>query len=211
MIKLILTLLNILGAIILFLISYLSLKAYKILRERIFLMLLTSFSLLAASMIGQGLLFLSLYLSHPRRIIMISLTFVSNIVSFIFQITAYIILAISYSKRVRERSLLSLSVLMSMLRDRGFPINLYIFMGGDIICISLLFFIAFQALLIYLENRKINSLLVLTGFAMFGLGHIFRLISLLFLNDTLYIFSRIIYFLGIIPFLAMVIRVNRVK
>jgi len=182
---------DITSGIVAALVGYYALKAYRISNRSCFLTLSSGFILLSSGFISHALILVSTLLLKPVRVFIVMISTYATLVSAVAELLAYVLIAVSYHKEIRRRLL----AIMLM------PISL-----NSLFCtisILLLFYIVLNQIMVYFDKRERSSLLLFMAFLFMLMGKIAYLIAILSLKGLLYVFSRIIYFLGTLSLLYM--------
>lgn len=194
---------DIVGSVVLLSISFFSLKAMRGTGVNMFLFFFLGFALLAAGRLSHSLVFITLALTRPAKIIVAATSLTASFVALISEVLAYLLIAIGYSRHARhdigELGTSSIAVVAGR--------QIFIQAVGEVLNFFLLIYIVFQALAVYLSGKKRGSLMILLGFTLFLASHLTRFISLLELSERLFIASKFVYFAGMVFFLAMVVEV----
>ena len=193
---------DLIGAAILFIISYYSLKAYKKTSIRVFLFLSLGFLLLAAGRISHSIVFMTLSYTRPVKFLARALSLTSSLVTLTSEILAYSLIAIGYSRN---------SIKILAVHPAIFMRQIFTQAVGEIMNIFLLLFIVFRSATIYLTNKKRLTLTTLLAFIFLLVSHTLKFISLFGMVDPLFLFSKFVYFIGLLFFLAMLLEVEASK
>ncbi len=194
-------------ALIAFLISMLSYRAFRFARQKRYYYLFASFLMIAFAF-GLGALGgLMMHFGFYERIVSILDTF--DIV-FLGQMTlmllAYTILLL-VSMNVKSRRLVAFIMSLMMLFI-VFSYQYYI--KYHIILLLLLFFLSVNFYLNFRKNRKLNSALVFAGFYLLTIAQPFMLFTVNF-SQNYYIAGQALQLAGLLSLFFMLIRVTRSK
>lgn len=211
--QLIILVYDLIGSLVVFTISYLSLKALKITQIKIFLFIFFGFSLMGTGLITHAIGSLTILISYPSRLIMDILYPWLNRVSLISEIASYLLIAIGYSLQFKGRILLISLIFPPLRRVKKAILPQFITeqLIGSLINAFLLIYITFHSFMVYKINRKKTSLFIFMGFLMILISQILAIFSLTIRFSSGILLSRSIYFLALISFLAMTAEVTRAK
>ncbi|RLF07205.1 MAG: hypothetical protein DRJ64_03470 [Thermoprotei archaeon] len=195
---------DLIGSVILFLISYFSLKALRRTSIKIFLFFSLGFALLAAGRLSHSLVFTTLAVTRPAKILITATSFIASFITLFSEVIAYALIAIGYSRNIKSNtSTLRISSISTIILLKQILIQVI----GELINIFLLIYIVFRAGTIYLTSKKRLSFITFLGFVLLLVSHLLKFISLLELSESLFILSKFVYFAGLLFFLTMVIKV----
>ncbi len=193
---------DLIGAAILFITSYYSLKAYKKTSINVFLFLSLGFLLLAAGRISHSIVFMTISYTRPLRLLARAISLTSSLVTLISEVLAYSLIAIGYSRN---------NIKILAIHPIFLVRQIFVQTIGEILNIFLLLFIVFRSATIYLTNKKRLTLTTLLAFISLLISHILKFISLFGMIESLFLLSKFVYFIGLLFFLAMLLEVEATK
>jgi len=193
---------DIIGAIILFITSYYSLKAYKKTTLKVFLFLSLGFILLAAGRISHSIIFMTISYTKPVRLLIRATSVTASFITLFSEVLAYSLIAIGYSRN--NTKILAVHPIIYIRQ-------IFVQTIGEIINIFLLLFIVFRSATIYLTNKKRLTLTTLLAFISLLVSHTLKFISLFGMMEPLFLLSKFIYFIGLLFFLVMLLEVETAK
>ena len=201
---------DLIGSLIIFIISYFSFKALRITRLKIFFYMFLGFSLMATGLMIHGIGLLILLLSRPIMPLIAFLYPLLNRISIVSEIVAYLLIAVGYSLQVRHKEVMTFLAFLYPPRPRRLlPYLVTEQILGDIISMFLLLYIVFHALIIYRINKRRDSFLIFTGFLLILLSHLISATTVLARLELGLVISKTTYFAALISFLAMIVEVIR--
>ncbi|MEM2896038.1 MAG: hypothetical protein QW265_00175 [Candidatus Bathyarchaeia archaeon] len=188
---------EILDAAIALLIGYFAFRGFRVIKERIFLYLHFSFTLLGVGLLAHGLTTRTLVLNPGRWAI--SLSNFAYMIYFFMELIAYSLLIFAYLQQTKA--------LASSVGLAALPVLIEYNPVSEIVIFCLTVFITAQCAVNYSVRRNSNSLLVLIGFALIASSHaVFPLIRL---SGALFLMAHALQSIGFISLLAMLLRVTR--
>jgi len=211
--QLIILVYDLIGSLIVFIISYFSLKALKMTRIKIFLFIFLGFSLMGTGLITHAIGTLIILISYPTRLVVNILHFWLNRISLISEIASYLLIAIGYSLQFKGK-ILSISLIFppfKRVRKAALPQFITEQLIGSFISTFLLVYITFHSFIVYKMNKKRPSFLIFTGFLLMLVSQVLGILSLMIRFSSGILLSKSIYFLALISFLAMTAEVTRAK
>jgi len=197
-------LMELVSAIISFVIGYYALKGYRVSSEKGLLLLHFGFVILGVSMILRVITtFYVIALvrepGSPRSAVAAALTFASIIYS-IAQLIAYGLFAVNYTRQAKMLVQTAIIGPFFLLRY-----NLYL----ELIAIVLLGYVAIQSIINLAMKRNTEAFLVTSGFSFMFLSHLFFLFTIV--EEALYLTGQIIQLIGFLCLLVMLMRVSKIK
>jgi hypothetical protein len=187
------------SAIVAFVISFLSYRAYNILREKKYLYFSIGFFLFCAGLILHAVGNISFYMGIQRCLqafcsLPQQTLFIAHMIHVILMFAAYTILIMLYFK-VREKAIIVFAFVMAFMLA-VLTYDSYLFnLAGFIFTL----FIVYGAYETYIKNKNKNTMLPFLAFILIGLSH------LLFIAGDL-IPAYLMLFLGYLSFLLIFVK-----
>jgi hypothetical protein len=212
---LILFLLNILSAIVALLISYYAYRFNRLLDNNVLRAISIGFMLLGISLFTEALS--SVIAGQTLVEDFIAPRFLqadTGVLFLIMQLAAYLIFAWGYTSGAfgAQKSLLVQSSAVLLLVAAARPLTTYynvtlFFYLGTVV---LLGFVVFQGILIFSRSKNRSLLLVLLGFGLILLGHVFMLDAVVALAPGPFYTGTAVQFVGFLSLLLFLVRSGRI-
>lgn len=180
------------------LIGYFAFKGYRTIKDRVFLYLHFSFTLLGVGFLAHGFT-TGLASTRPLRFAVPLLNF-GYLIYFLSELAAYSLLIYAYLQQTRTLASSSLSL-------AAFPILIEYNPVPEVIIFCLTAFITAQCAVNYSVKRKSSLLLVLVGFTLITLSHV--LFPLARASGMLFLTAHILQLAGFASLLAMLLKVSK--
>lgn len=190
---------EIIGAVVALLIGYFAFRGFRLIKDRIFLFLHFSFTLLGVGLLINGLA-TRLFTIRPSRWAL-ALSNFGYEVFFITELIAYGTLIFAYLLQNRDMALSNNYIAPIFIIQYGYIPELIIFF--------LVTYITCQCAVNYSIRRNTNSFLVFIGFALIATSHV--LFPLFKHSGIFFLAAHVIQFVGFISLLAMLLRVSHDK
>lgn len=192
------------SALISFVIGYYALKGYRVSSEKGLLLLHFGFVTLGVSMILRVIttfyaIALVRELGSLKPPVATALTFASIIYS-IAQLIAYGLFTVNYTRQARMLTQAAIIGPFFLLRYNP---NL------ELIAVVLLGYVAVQSIINLAMKRNAEAFLVTAGFSFMFLSHLFFLFTIA--EEALYLTGQITQLIGFLCLLAMLMRVSKIK
>lgn len=189
------------SSMISFAVAYYAMKAYKLTRNKSLMHLYFGFSVLGAGMLTRILSTIYVFiLSREIDVTVRGLIFMIGVIYGIMRTIAYSLFTIAYIERTRSIGGQTLT-----LAFMPFIINPYF----EFIQMTLLIYVAAQAIMNFIEIRNVNSLLISIGFTLLLISHLLFMSSMM--ETSYYVMGHIAQLLGFICMLIMLTKVGREK
>jgi hypothetical protein len=210
--------LNLASAVVALLVSYYAFRFNRLVDSGVIKAMSIGFMLLGVSLTTEALTSVLLGSSLPEAFIAKRLQADESVIYLALQLLAYIVFAWgygvgAYGKSKADTGAFSV-ILLPLAASRAIQTNARPFYNLAIlvylIMIVLLAFVVFQAMLISAKNRKGGSVLVLLGFVLILLGHLFLLGSVVALHPILFYEGTVIQFFGFVSLLIFLIESGRI-
>jgi hypothetical protein len=197
-------LMELISAIISFVIGYYALKGYRVSSEKGLLLLHFGFVTLGVSMILRVIttfyvIALVRELSSPKPAVAAALTFAGLIYS-IAQLVAYGLFAVNYTRQAKVLAQGAAIAPLFLLRY-----NPYL----ELIAVTLLGYVAIQSIINLAMKKNAEAFLVTSGFSFMFLSHLFFLFTIV--DEALYLAGQITQLIGFLCLLAMLMRVSKIR
>ncbi len=211
------SILQLLSGLVALLVSYYAFRYGRVATSSFLRLLSLGFMLLGLGLLAQGSV-LTLYLFNIGRITdRINLTYEATALYLLLQVVAYLLIGLGYARRMHTapnpepKTSIPAAALVAMAASTTIPaLRTRLFEFSELVTIILVALIAFQALLVYSENRSRFPLLVLTAFTLILFAHIGSLLSAVLSSGALYLVGGLIQLAGFSVLLYFVIRSGRV-
>jgi len=195
---------ELISALISFIIGYYALRGYRMSSEKGLLLLHFGFVILGVSMILRVIttfyvIALVRELSNPKPVVVAALTFASIIYS-IAQLIAYGLFTVNYTRQAKMLAQVAVIGPFFLLRY-----NLYL----ELIAVVLLGYVAIQSIINLAIKRNAEAFLVTSGFSFMFLSHLFFLFTIV--EEALYLTGQITQLIGFLCLLVMLMRVSKIK
>lgn len=190
---------EVLDGVIALLIGYFAFKGYRAVRERVFLYLHFSFMLLGVGFLAHGFATGLAAVRRPRLGLGVPLLNLGYLIYFITELAAYSLLIYGYLQQTR--------VLASSLSPAVLPFLIEYNPVSEMVIFCLTAFVTAQCAVNYSVKRKGSLLLVLVGFTLITLSHVF--FSMARASGLLFLTAHILQLAGFISLLAMLLKVSR--
>ncbi len=192
------------SAIISFVIGYYALKGYRVSSEKGLLLLHFGFVSLGVSMILRVIttfyvIALVRELGSLRPGVAAALTFASIIYS-IAQLIAYGLFTVNYTRQAKMLAQAAVVAPFFLLRY-----NIYL----ELIAVVLLGYVAVQSVINFAIKRNAEAFLVTSGFSFMFLSHLFFLFTIV--EEALYLTGQITQLIGFLCLLVMLMQVSKIK
>ncbi len=195
---------ELMSAIISFVIGYYALKGYRVSSEKGLLLLHFGFVSLGVSMILRVIttfyvIALVRELGSLRPGVVAALTFASIIYS-IAQLIAYGLFTVNYTRQAKMLAQAAVVAPFFLLRY-----NIYL----ELIAVVLLGYVAVQSVINFAIKRNAEAFLVTSGFSFMFLSHLFFLFTIV--EEALYLTGQITQLIGFLCLLVMLMQVSKIK
>ncbi|HID16791.1 TPA: hypothetical protein EYP26_00695 [Candidatus Bathyarchaeota archaeon] len=178
-------------------IGYFAFKGFRAVKERVFLYIHFSFTLLGVGFLAHGLT-TGVASARPVRFAIPLLNF-GYLVYFIAELIAYSLLISAYLQQTKS--------LASSLSSSALPFLIAYNPVSEVVIFCLTAFITAQCAVNYSVKRKGAPLLVLIGFALITLSHV--LFPLAGAVKALFLAAHTLQLIGFVLLLAMVLKVSK--
>jgi len=186
---------QIVDATIAFAIGYYALKSYRLVRERTLFFLHFSFVLLGVGLLIDGMVTIPVLAFRGLSPIM-TISYLLRITS---EIVAYALLLFAYLRQTR--SFMAGTTLSAMVLEYNPFLEIVVFF--------LVAYIAAQAAMNYSVKKERNSLLVLIGFVLLAVSHMFFILPPII--RLFFVIAHVSQLLGFVALLTMLVRVTRIR
>jgi hypothetical protein len=195
---------ELISAIISFIIGYYALKGYRVSSEKGLLLLHFGFVILGVSMILRVIttfyvIALVREFRSPQPAVAAALTFASLIYS-VAQLIAYGLFTVNYTRQAKMLAQAAIIAPFFLLRY-----NTYL----ELIAVVLLGYVAVQSMINLALKRNTEAFLVTSGFSFMFLSHLFFLFTIV--EEALYSTGQITQLIGFLCLLVMLTRVSTIK
>ncbi len=209
--------LQLLSGLVALLVSYYAFRYGRVATSSFLRLLSLGFMLLGLGLLAQGSV-LTLYLFNIGKISdRVNLTYDATALYLVLQVIAYLLIGLGYARRMHAspssepKPSVPAAALVAMATTTVIPLlRTRLFEFSELVIIILVAFIAFQALLVYSENRTRFPLLILTAFILICVAHIGSLLSAVLASGALYLVGGLMQLAGFLALLYFVIRSGRV-
>ena len=204
--------LNILGGLVALAVSYYAYRYGRITGSGFLRTLSIGFMMLGVGLLAQASAFIFFALEAGRIADRGIFVYSATLVYLALQAVAYLMIAVSYSRRVRRGpKLAGGTAAVVTIKVASTPSSLLLFGThvlefGELILVVLVALIVFQGLLIYGENRNRLALTVMGAFALILLAHIAELSASLLSSGLLYLVGDLVQLAGFGLLLLFVLR-----
>lgn len=204
--------LNILGGLVALAVSYYAYRYGRVAASGFLRTLSIGFMMLGVGLLAQASAFIFFALEAGRIADRGIFVYSATLVYLALQAVAYLMIAVSYSRRVRRGpKLAGGAAAVVTIKVASTPSSLLLFGThvlefGELILVVLVALIVFQGLLIYGENRNRLALTVMGAFALILLAHIAELSASLLSSGLLYLVGDLVQLAGFGLLLLFVLR-----
>ncbi|MDG6989918.1 MAG: hypothetical protein JRM99_00665 [Nitrososphaerota archaeon] len=204
--------LNILGGLVALAVSYYAYRYGRITGSGFLRTLSIGFMMLGVGLLAQASAFIFFALEAGRIADRGTFVYSATLVYLALQAVAYLMIAVSYSRRVQGGPKLAAgAAAVVTISVASTPSSLLLFGThvlefGELILVVLVALIVFQGLLIYGENRNRLALTVMGAFALILLAHIAELSASLLSSGLLYLVGDLVQLAGFGLLLLFVLR-----
>ena len=204
--------LSILGGLVALAVSYYAHKYGRITGSGFLRILSLGFMMLGMGLLAQGSAFVFFGLNGGRISDRSALVYDATIIYLALQAVAYLMIAISYARRVQGSSTviaeagLLLTLQIASTRSTLLLFGTHLFEFGELILVVLVGLIVFQGLLIYQDNRNRLAFTVLCAFSAILVAHVAKLSASLLSSGLLYLVGDLIQLAGFGLLLLFVLR-----
>ncbi len=205
------SILQLLSGLVALLVSYYAFRYGRVATSSFLRLLSLGFMLLGLGLLAQGSV-LTLYLFNVGKIAdRLTLTYDATALYLALQIIAYLLIGVGYARRMHSAAPMEPKEAVPPATLAIIPaLGTRLFQFSDLVIVILLALIAFQALLVFSDNRSRFSLLVLSAFILIMVAHMAELLSSFLSSGVLYLSGGLVQLAGFLVLLYFVIRSGRV-
>ena len=203
--------LQLLSGLVALLVSYYAFRYGRVATSSFLRLLSLGFMLLGLGLLAQGSV-LTLYLFNVGKIAdRLTLTYDATALYLALQMIAYLLIGVGYARRMHSAAPAEPKDVVPPAALAIIPaLGTRLFQFSDLVIVILLALIAFQALLVFSDNRSRFSLFVLSSFLLIMVAHMVELLSSFLSSGVLYLSGGLVQLAGFLVLLYFVIRSGRV-